>query len=116
MMCARGLCSHLVFFVLIFAALSGCGGGGGNPGECRGSDEVCGRTAQLPVVTTQPPVNGSPLPSNTPFVVIDNARIKTIKCDDISTLAEALAYLRAGGDQLDADNDSKPCEEKFPGQ
>lgn len=103
MMCARGLRSQLVFFVLIFAMLSGCGGGGGNSGECRGSDEVCGRGIAAAV-------------GSTPFVIIDNTRIKTIKCDDIATLAEALAYLRAGSDQLDADNDSKPCEEKFPGQ
>jgi len=37
----------------VTALMAACGGGGGNPGDCFGSEEVCGR----------PPANAAPAPS-----------------------------------------------------
>lgn len=46
---------------LLVAWLSGCGGGGGNPGTCNGSDAVCGRNAPSGSTTTvtSPVVSGA---------------------------------------------------------
>ncbi len=83
-----------ILAVLFF--LSGCGGGDGAP--------------TMPVL--RPPVTPEPQPPPTdpPAPTID---VTKATCSDMRTLADALSYLYRGATQLDADNDGKPCEEKF---
>jgi hypothetical protein len=87
------------FASVLVASLTACGGGGGNTGTCNGSAQVCGTAAAA-----------------APAPVVDAARVKSVACKDMASLAQALAYLAAGATQLDADNDGKPCEDEFPGQ
>lgn len=47
---------------------------------------------------------------------VDPAKVGAIKCENTTSLAEALSYLKAGAQQLDSDKDGKPCEEMYPGQ
>ena len=47
---------------------------------------------------------------------VDPAKVSAIKCENTTSLAEALSYLKAGAQQLDSDKDGKPCEDKYPGQ
>lgn len=47
--------------VCLVVSLAACGGGGGNPGTCSGSDQVCGRTvAGASAVTPAPPATQTP--------------------------------------------------------
>ena len=48
--------------MVILGALSACGGGGGNPGECLGSPEVCaeGDNPNFTNTTTTPPLTPTP--------------------------------------------------------
>lgn len=91
-----------IYVFCLAASLTACGGGGSNAGACMGSNAVCGRDAATVVSVTTP--------------LVDAARVNTVACRDMATLAQALAYLAAGANQLDADNDGKPCEDEFPGQ
>lgn len=87
--------------VLCLPALSSCGGGGGNPGQCFGSDEVCGegRGTQSTAATPVPSTTGTGLPSG-------NAT-----CSSFSTQAAAQAALAAGNTELDPNGDGIACNE-----
>lgn len=90
-------------------ALSACGGGGENAGECFGSDEVCqGLTSAEPALS---------------FVQVPAEQLGTVSCLDIRAangadpvkekLAAQDAY-RRGATQLDGDpKDGIPCNGVF---
>ena len=47
-------------------SLTACGGGGGNPGDCLGSDEVCGAGRGTTVNTDNTAPQGVPVTGNPP--------------------------------------------------
>lgn len=88
------------------AALTACGGGGGNPGTCYGG-LACNRQSA--------PGQGS----SADFVRVIDARLRSITCAEIGALngwevtaskdAAQDAYLR-GATSLDGDGDGVACE------
>ena len=104
-------CLRISSFSLLLCIVSACGGGGGNPGTCVGSDFSCGRNTGAP---TSPAVSVYP--------TVDLAKIN---CDQILALfnndkaaafAAAQFYLSQGATQLNGDpqRDSIACENLRP--
>ena len=96
-----------VIYPLLFAAIVSlggpvaCGGGGGNPGVCDGSDAVCGMgrgSESVPGATTQE--TGTPAPGSA-----------SVTCASFGSQAEAQAALAAGARQLDPNNNGIACDE-----
>jgi hypothetical protein len=55
-----------IAIVSVLALLTACGGGGGDPGDCKGSDEVCGRAPGTGTSNTIPTVGpGTSTPPTT---------------------------------------------------
>lgn len=102
-----------LFLISTSMALIACGGGGGRPGECRASAEVCGTAGTAGAAAS---TGSTSSPANTPTPLVDQSRVALVTCADMTSLSQALAYLAAGATQLDADHDGKPCEDNFPGQ
>ena len=92
--------------VLTIALLAACGGGGGNPGQCNGSAEVCGLgNSSGSSSTSGISVGISPDTSTTVPPI-------TVTCSVFVYQEDAQAFFNANNArQLDADNDGIACEE-----
>ena len=98
---------HANALVLVAAWLcASCGGGGGNPGKCNGSAEVCGAAVAVAGVDLS-------------FVRVPDNQLKSITCDAIfslnnsdkvKALAAAQDALLRGATQLDKDTDKTGCD------
>lgn len=95
--------------VVMLVALAGCGGGGGNPGTCSGSDEVCGR---IPAASA----------TDTTVVLVPESQLEKITClqilvlnngDKAAAFAAAQDARRRGRLDLDGDKDGLACNGVF---
>jgi hypothetical protein len=82
--------------ILSVSGLSGCGAGGGNPGACLGSAEVCEGN------------NSSTVPQNT---AVPDQPGALVTCASFATQQEAQAAFAAGATQLDSNGDGLACNE-----
>lgn len=91
---------------MVFAVLAaGCGGGGGNPGACFGSTQVC------EAGTSTTPGSGGSL-STTPSTssTTTSTTADTAVCSQFATQTEAQAYFFSHtAPQLDPDGDGLAC-------
>ena len=102
--------------------LSGCGGGGGDPGICRGSAQWCAETGG--VVSEQivtPNVPNVPIVSTT-FVRVSDSDLMTVTCteilalnsgDKVAAAASAQDAYQRGNAGLDGDKDGLACNGVF---
>lgn len=102
--------------------LSGCGGGGGDPGTCSGSPQWCAETdgvGSAQIVTSIVPI--VPIVSTT-FVRVSDSDLMTVTCTDILALnngdkvtaaASAQDALQRGNSGLDGDKDGVACNGVF---
>lgn len=89
--------------ILALPLLPGCGGGGGNPGACQGSAEVCeGRNSDnVPTVGASTPTTSTPTTGGSGGVT----------CASFSSQQQAQVALAGGAFQLDPNGDGIACNE-----
>ncbi|MCM2340451.1 hypothetical protein [Rhodoferax sp.] len=97
--------------------LTGCGGGGGDPGTCSGSPQWCAETGGVGSAQIVPPVVVS-----TTFVRVPDSDVLTVTCPDILALnngdkvaaeASAQGAYQRGNVGLDGDKDGFACNGVF---
>ena len=100
---------HYLFVSALALCLASCGGGGGNPGTCSGSNEVCGRGT----------ADATAAPA---FISVPAASLDKITCleilalnrgDKVAALASAQDAYGRGQTRLDGDKDGIACNGVF---
>lgn len=105
----RRICKSVICPACIVVTTAiGCGGGG-NPGTCSGSAEICNKNSSVVVAVTTPKADFTPVPEE---------RLQSITCPQIKALndGDELRYLASAKDaynrgrkDLDGDNDGIAC-------
>jgi hypothetical protein len=101
----------LIYVLTLAASLTACGGGGGNPGTCSGSDAICGRgnyTGQSLPATAYPAVNLATITCPQILALFNN--------DEAAAFAAAQYYLAQGATGLNGDpkSDKTACDAYQP--
>ena len=108
---------------LAICMLVGCGGGGGNPGTCSGSAEVCGTALPAQVQLAAPALGlavGAVPANSASFVPVAQSDIDSVSCptilllnngNKVNAFASAQNALARGANQLNRDKDRTACDE-----